>query len=128
MRTAEQIIEYYEKMKNEDFLGVIASDLFIHLQFEDVKPYLNEIATKESWEYIEPTEKYLKSAIISYLPFAFQKANNQRGISASRSIQHFQTWLWLLEDQELFDFVSDSYNYEPYGLPMLNKIQEKYKK
>ena len=33
------------------------------------------------------------------MTFAWDKANNERNLSAGRSINHFEVWLWLLGDE-----------------------------
>ena len=130
MRTTEEILQHIKDKHREDFLGVIAQDLIIFLPFQIAKDngFLKDEATEKSWNeiYMEPTEENIKSKMIDYLPFAFQKATNQRGISASRSIQHFETWLWLIKDDELLAFLNNESNFEPYGLPMLDKVEAKY--
>ena len=49
------------------------------------------------------------------------KAKDQRGLSAGRSINHFQELLWLLGDDDILDL-----NYTDYGIANLKKIAEKY--
>ena len=57
------------------------------------------------------------------MEFAWDKANNCRGISASRSIDHYSVWIWLLGDE---DKLSDIRDYEYYGKPQLVEICELY--
>ena len=59
-----------------------------------------------------------------YMSFAWEKANDKRGISANRSIDHFKGWLWLLEDEESIEYLK--VNYAPYGKPGLAYICIKY--
>jgi hypothetical protein len=57
------------------------------------------------------------------MPFAWEKANDCRGLSANRSIEHMTAWLWMLGD-DLADKMDGLYEY--YGKPCLRAICEKY--
>ena len=61
------------------------------------------------------------------MPFACEKASGHRGISASRSIEHFRNWLWLLGDDELLEFSGGDNNYINCGAPILKAIADKYR-
>ena len=54
-----------------------------------------------------------------YLSFAFSKANDKRGLSAGRSMEHYTSWLWLDGDEVLHKTLD---NYEDYGIPQLIEI------
>lgn len=69
------------------------------------------------------TEESIKAVILDYLPFAWEKANNCRGISANRSIAHFVAWFWLLGDAAFADALFDDYEF--YGKPQLVRISER---
>ena len=52
------------------------------------------------------------------MDFAWRKANDERGLSASRIVSHYRNWYWLLCDDSInFSDLED--NYEPYGKPVL---------
>lgn len=56
---------------------------------------------------------------VRYMPFALEKAEGGRGISAWRSLNHYAAWLWLcLEDADWEQF-ADWEDYEDYGLAHL---------
>ena len=40
-------------------------------------------------------KKNVISKIKEYLPFTWEKANNCRGLSAMRSMQHFRNWFYM---------------------------------
>ena len=63
-----------------------------------------------------------------YLSFAFDKANDQRGLSANRSIAHYIAWTWLSGDRALSASVEREYDAEYcyYGKPILRRIAEHY--
>ena len=51
--------------------------------------------------------------------FAWKKANNKRGISTQRSIDHYTSWLWLDGNEDLAEKIQ---NYTYYGKPQLIEI------
>ena len=116
-RTQQQIIDRIEARKANDFIGFEISDYIDFLDFEHVKPYLKENVTADQWKQ----EGDPKAAMIEYMPFAWEKANNCRGISACRSLSHYMAWLWLDGNEELANDIAD---YEYYGKPQLVKICE----
>lgn len=117
MRTQQEILQRIRERENDDFFGYERSDLVDYLEYENAKPFLNDTTTKESWGK-EP-RKSPKDVMIEYMPFAWDKANNFRGLSASRSMSHYISWLWLDGDDELWKTLED---YEFYGKPQLVKI------
>lgn len=72
-------------------------------------------------EVVELTEKNIIKAMEDYIDFAFEKANDQRGLSAERSIWKFKQWLWALEDTEIINF-----DYDDYGIAIITRIANKY--
>jgi len=60
------------------------------------------------------------------MPFAWEKANGCRGISASRSLRHMVAWLWLDGQDEFLEKWNDLRDYEYYGKPQLIAICELY--
>ena len=59
---------------------------------------------------------------LDYLVFAWGKALDERGISASRSIQKLSAWLRIYNRPDLADILNDSSLYNPYGAPALLKV------
>ncbi|WP_375560213.1 hypothetical protein ACE193_21275 [Bernardetia sp. OM2101] len=124
-RTQEEIRERFDKAK--DFLDVQKKDLLEFMEFETAKDLLNKEYVKqveageEIWEVENAKEK-----IMDYLPFAYEKAENERGISAARSMLHFKTWIWI-DNAEFYDEILPMLkDYTNYGIPTLNRIAEKY--
>lgn len=60
-----------------------------------------------------------------YMEFAWDKANNFRGLSAGRSIQHYIAWTWLAGDPELTKEI-ENMKYQYYGKDILKRICEYY--
>lgn len=119
-RTAEEIVERVSSLADDDFFGFETHDLIVRLPFEHAKEFLKEGAVEADWT---PAASLLASDIVSYLPFAWDKASNCRGLSASRSVSHFRAWLWLDgHAPEVMDLVE----YHLYGKPHLVLISEIY--
>jgi len=90
------------------------------LDFEHVKEYLKDGVTPEKWNEVIETRD-MHDVMKDYMPFAFEKARDERGISASRSISHYIAWLWLADDNELWKTIEE---YHDYGIPQLTQICE----
>lgn len=118
MRTQDEIVAELRKADGElsDFFGTKSSDALEFLDFEHAKEFLKPEATAQEWEsVVKPiTRDAIVKKISDYMAFAFEKANNCRGLSANRSISHMEGWLWILGDEDLRrEF--DSIEYEHYG-------------
>jgi len=122
MRTQEEIVARIESRKGNDFFGFEVDEYILFLDYTHAKPYLEDGVTENGWEQENHTPIEI---IIDYMPFAWEKANNCRGMSANRSISHFIAWLWLDGDSGWLDKDYDNH-YKYYGKPQLVKICEKY--
>lgn len=135
MKTQVEIINKIKEIEKngEDFFGVTRSDLVDFLTFENAKTFLKEDVTEKSWNelrakigiFVEGSDEVAINRMLDYLPFAWEKANDCRGLSASRSIDHMKAYLWLLGDEELLNYIKN--NYMLYGKNILKKISVKYK-
>lgn len=133
MPTREEVKARFIKEKKEhalfwEFRGKL---YFPALPFE----YLRELAKPEvsdeelkGWMSEFTREQQLKEAA-DYIKFAWSKAEGQRGISASRSIEHFEVWFWLAGETEFSQRIKGMAcsMYEPYGIPILEEIEKKLK-
>jgi len=128
-RTTEEILTRIDQVKDDDFLGTTSADLMAFLPFEHVKDHLNEKYLKkvedgeETWDPKEATKEQATKEITEYMDFAWGKANDCRGLSADRSINHMKAWLWIAGNDELLEKM-DTYEY--YGKPQLRAICEEY--
>ncbi len=129
MRTQDEIVKRIEEVKSEDFFGFETTDLLSALDYEHAKPYLKPDCTKEQWEAGFDSERYTpenaRKHIREYLDFAWEKANDERGISARRSQSHFRAWMWLAGDDDVLARV-EATEYDPYGKPKLDVIEAHY--
>lgn len=123
MKTQQEIKKYIEE-NSQNPLDFSAEDLVEYLPWEDAKEYFKpeyiKAVEKGEKEYTIST-KTGKENIIEYMPFAWEKANCCRGLSAYRSINHMANWLWLDGYDKLSREIRD---YSYYGKPQLVKICE----
>jgi hypothetical protein len=119
MRTQDEILERIRERKDEDMLGFEWHEYVAYLDFDHAKEFLKDTATAEDRNQADING--LRQVMIEYMPFAWDKANNCRGISAGRSLAHYVAWLWLAGDDELLGALDD---YEFYGKDELVRICE----
>lgn len=122
-RTQEEIVKRINAIKEDDFFGFETGDLIEYLDFDHAKEFLKPEVTKKEWNKNCKTLKTAEAQIFEYIPFAWDKANNCRGLSAGRSMNHMRAWLWLAGETDL-SRACEHYNY--YGKPNLVDICEKY--
>jgi hypothetical protein len=131
MRTQEQIVNKIKmvKAKDQDWMGTISGDLITYLEFNNAKQFLsdkyirdNKIC-KENWVTEINEKDHILNEMKEYMSFAWDKANDFRGLSASRSMDHYTAWIWLLGDEDYFGDLGD---YKYYGKDNLKKICDKY--
>lgn len=122
MRTADEIVAKIDKKQNE-LLGFWPEVLIEFLTFDDAKPFLKPEATADEWS--TPTvqsREIIIEKMRDYMEFAWGKVENHRGISASRSVEKMEAWIWLLGD----DLDLDAIDYAQYGAPKLAAVCERY--
>ena len=133
MKTAQETLDRIEVVKSSgDIFGVQSGDLFEYLPFDQARSFLKEEYRSEDhrveWEAAqkENTSESILAEMRGYMAFALGKAENHRGLSAARSLDHYRAWVWFLGDQELLDFLDNDSNYPQYGVPALKSVGEKY--
>ena len=85
MRTQQEILDRIKKRKDKDVFGFEWPYYAGALTFENVKPFLKDGVTEDDWD--QDTEEGIKKQAIEYMEFAWEKANDCRGLSAGRSIK-----------------------------------------
>lgn len=120
-RTDEEILHRISEIGHGDFLGFERSDLIGYLPFDKARPHLTEGAAEEQWTQEPRDRDSILKQMHEYMSFAWEKANNMRGISASRSMSHYSAWSWMIGE----DF-GDLQDYEFYGKPHLVAICERF--
>ena len=136
MKTQEEIVARIDEVTDRDFLGFEMSDLYNSLNKENLIETLLKLGSKSTREELEKefaehkpvfqTDEDVVAEIKRYMDFAIGKAVNHRGISTCRSISHYRTWTWFIDDKETYDFLKNDDNYRNYGAPMLKFVAEKY--
>ncbi len=128
LRTQEEITIKFEQQKDSDsFLDFRPEVLMDYLSFENAKPHLKEEYVKEveagtkQWEQFTTIEKCADD-FLKYMEFAWGKAEDERGISASRSIQKLGMWLWIMNREDLSAMIERDDLYNPYGAPALIEV------
>lgn len=127
MRTANEILAELDSLEasGSDFFGFIASDLIGCLPYKEARPFLKEGVTEAEWKP-EPTDRdSVVARIQAYMEFAWGKANDRRGLSAARSLDHMRAWLWLAGEDDLHDAMM-RYDHTHYGKPALRAICEHF--
>ena len=92
MRTDAEILARISERSNIDFFAWEANDLIVRLSFDVAKPMLKEDAKPEEWTVKPRDRDAVLAEMLEYMPFALEKANEQRGISAGRSMHRFMAW------------------------------------
>lgn len=128
--TQDEILAKLKSREQGDPFGFETNEYLNYLDFEHAKAYLKEDVTTDIWEKSRPahTREAVIEAMKKYHDFAWEKANNCRGISANRSIMHYIAWLFVVGDLELHAEIAEDFrsNYQFYGKPILIKIAERY--
>lgn len=119
-KSAEEILAEIKRLEDSDLFGFSTGDLIQALPFEAAKPFLKEGVTADQW--VQSTDP--EAEIRSYMSFAWDKANNCRGLSAGRSVNHMEAWLWLAGKDELSKRLEDVYEF--YGKPCLVLVCKEY--
>jgi len=82
------------------------------------------VADPQRWRFIDDIAESVQD-FLDYMVFAWGKAFNQRGLSASRSIDKLSTYLWLFGKDDLVEIIQDDSLYDPYGMPALLAVCKK---
>ena len=126
-RTTREIFMRMGAVEDVDWIGTQRGDLLNYLRFEDAREFLKDTATEEKWAELgfprPRDEESIKAEILEYMPFAWGKANNCRGLSAGRSLDHMSVWLWMLGRDEAAKQVL---KYDRYGKGRLRTICEEF--
>ncbi len=123
MKTQEQIVQRIKQIENRDFFGFETETLIAFLDFEHAKEFLKEGVKADEWKSEALSADSILKTMRDYMDFAWEKANNCRGISAGRSMSHYSAWIWALGDEDKFGNLKD---YSHYGKENLIRICQHY--
>lgn len=124
MPTTDEILERCRT--NDDVFGFGLGLLASYLPFEMAREFLKPETTEADWPQTPLARSTVIAEMADYMEFAWEKAIDERGLSANRSIIKMQAWLFLLGDTELLAFAENDRNYPMYGKPILQRICEAY--
>ncbi|OEU75012.1 MAG: hypothetical protein BA864_14155 [Desulfuromonadales bacterium C00003093] len=128
--TKEEVDARYTERAPADMLGFEVDEYTPYMSVEGMRPLAKEGVTDETLKEIQLTlnRGEMVADMERYMEFAIGKANDQRGISANRSIQHYIAWTWLSGDAEFSSTIETMYEhgYTGWGIPILRKICEFY--
>lgn len=110
----------------DDYFGFAREVAIDFLPFEDAKQYLKpEYILKVAGgatAYVQITDvKEAAQDFLDYMVFAWMKAMDERGISASRSVLKLATWMKILGRPDVANILEDDHLFAPYGRPALRK-------
>ena len=120
-RTDDEIISRINVVADRDFFGFEVSDLVVRLEYEKAKQFISTDVIQKDWEVVSREPADVISMMRNYMSFAWEKANDCRGLSAGRSLSHYSAWIWLAGDD-----LGDLLEYEFYGKDKLVLICNHY--
>ena len=125
--TQDEIVSRIHELKDTDIFGFQANDLLQWLDYVHAKPMLSPKMTPEKWAELklpfDSSAERVVEEIRNYMPFAWEKANDCRGLSAMRSIMHLEAWLWIMGERQAAERLS---GFTHYGKPQLRAICEHF--
>lgn len=128
--TQDEIAARIAERTSSDVFGFECGEYLAYLDFDHAKRFLKPDATREEWGKDLPTlsREGILAQMEKYMEFAWDKANNGRGISANRSIKHYIAWTWLAGDSEVSAEIERRFadEYQFYGKDILVRICEIY--
>lgn len=128
MQTVEALIERVKKPSS--FLGFDADALYTFVPMPEVLELLTDEgkARYESGE-AKPTPLTRENVIEAMREYmeriGWEKVEDHRGISAGRTVEKMEAWIWLLDDRDTLKAVEDA-PYENYGAPKLAVVCKAY--
>jgi hypothetical protein len=124
-RAPKEILDRIVAIEGDDFFGFQRYDLIKALPYNEAKEFLKTDAIKkyDAGEKEWRQEDDPLGEIVEYMPFALDKAKNHRGLSASRSVDHIEAWIWLSGNDDLLSKFNAA-PYANYGVPQLKVAGE----
>lgn len=118
VQSVDKITQEIKDEKNQ-YRDTFLTDLIYALPYRvasTIVPSLNMA------DYEQTTDPEME--IRDYMSFAWDKANDCRSLSASRSIEHMSAWLFLLGKEELVTRINEEYAF--YGKTSLYLICKEF--
>jgi len=113
MRTQQEILDRIIVASKRDSFGFEWHEYLEALTRKSARSLVGTLLKDDidlkKWKYLFHYDNDIKTRCIEYMPFAWEKANGCRGISAARSLMHYKAWLWLMGSDEFEDI--DEYQF-----------------
>jgi hypothetical protein len=119
MRTDTEILARIAEVKERDFFALEQTDLALCLPRELAVDFFKDVVA--DWQPQPHDRESMIARMLDYMSFAWEKAIDKRGLSAVRSMCHYNAWVWLAGDD-----LGDLTEYEFYGKDNLVRICELY--
>jgi hypothetical protein len=122
LKTQEEIVNRARNSNNPFGFGLEV--LCESLSLDNIQEFLNDDGKEKYksdpslYEYADTIEETAQD-FLDYMVFAWMKAEDERGLSAGRSIEKLGEWLWILGREDLNEKINDGDLYNPYGTPAL---------
>jgi hypothetical protein len=119
-RTQKEILKRI--CDSDGFFGFSKEIYFQYLTKANLVKFTKSESRNSDLEAQDPVVTNIYKAtqdLLDYIVFAWSKALDQRGISATRSIEKIGCYLWLLGRDDLFELIHQDDLYTPYGAPAL---------
>lgn len=114
-RTQEEIVARF--MAADDAFGWAREVLVQFLGYEHVRPLLNEDIGEAEWEKLTAVATNdIGQEAREYYALALDKIENERGISAERSVVKLTEFAWLMGADDVLAAMEEA-EYTPYGAP-----------
>jgi len=107
----------------DDPFGWACEVLLYQLDYDAIRPVLADGVTADDWAAARASELNVETAARAYLLFAVGKADDERGISAERSVIKLREYAWLLGRDDVITAM-DAAPYPPYGKPTLRAFAD----
>lgn len=126
VRNKQEILHRLKYHESDAIDGRDMARLLAYVTLDEVCEAVPELQEKgaEPWETTPLTREAVLKAFERDLAFAFEKALDQRGISADCMFHVVRAYGWLLKDDEIANWPDDKY--AQYGLPLLKRAADKY--
>lgn len=128
MRTQEEIVGRIRASRSA-FLSFEPEVLLPYLTFEHAREFLKPEVTDAEWSGLRSELSdagVLETARVYMQDYGWPKAEDHRGLSASRTVSKMKCWLWLLNtpalDALLRRVENEEIPYTNYGAPILAAI------
>lgn len=130
LRTQAEVVERYKATRENDILGFQADVLLDYMTLDSAEPFIKPEAVaafrsgEKKWGMVTDIKECAQD-FLDYMNFAWTKALDERGISASRSVEKLGEWLWLMNREDLSQLIHQDDLYNPYGAPALIEVCKK---